>query len=77
MTIIHLQVCLVKCDIFIPNYLHNYLKDYLLCPEQRIVKFEELSPWQQNLLTSNDIKLTKTQKLMLTLYGKKILCNSL
>ena len=62
---------LVKCDISIPTELHEYFKDYPPCPEQRIVNIEELSEYQQKLLTDNNIKLGKTQKLMLTLYDKK------
>ena len=62
---------LVKCDISIPIELHEYFKDYPPCPEQRIVNIEELSEQQQNLLKSNNIRLAKTEKLMLTLYDKK------
>ena len=62
---------LIKCNISIPKELHEYFKDYPPCPEQRIVNIEELSAYQQKLLTDNNIKLGKTQKLMLTLYDKK------
>ena len=62
---------LVKCDISIPIELHEYFKDYPPCPEQRIVNIEELSEQQQNLLKTNNIRLAKTEKLMLTLYDKK------
>ena len=61
---------LIKCDITVPQELHEYFKDYPPCPEQRIVNVEELSEYQQKLLSDNNIRLAKTEKLMLTLYDK-------
>ena len=61
--------CLVECDLSYPDPCKFKTMKYPLAPEKRVIKEEELSEYQKNLL--GDKPLGNTEKLLLTLYDKK------
>ncbi len=67
---------IIECDLDYPQNLHKLHSEYPLCPEKRKIKESELGPYQKTLcddLKKVNIKRIASEKLVLTLYDKKII----
>ena len=59
------------CDIKIKKELHDKFKNYPLLPEKKIIKDKWLSDYQKRLKEKLNIKNSKVEKLVCTLFNKK------
>lgn len=60
-----------EVDIHYPEKLHNLHNDYVMAPENIFIENEELSNYQLLTLEKNDMKRTKTKKLIGHFYDRK------
>ena len=58
----------IKCDIEYPESLHDYHNDYPFFPRHKIIKYEELSDYQQKLISKS--KYNSSKKLIADLENK-------
>ena len=61
---------ILEVDLEYPAELHKEHNSYPLAPEKKIVKKENMSDYQKNLIKELDLKLPNSNKLLLTLEDK-------
>ena len=62
---------ILEVDLEYPVELHKEHNSYPLAPEKKVVKKENVSDYQNNLIKELDLKLPDSKKLLLTLEDKK------
>ena len=58
----------IKCDVEYPESLHDYHNDYPFFPQHKTIKYEELSDYQQKLISKS--KYNPSKKLIADLENK-------
>ena len=61
---------ILEVDLEYPAELHKEHNSYPLAPEKKVVKKENMSDYQNNLIKELDLKLPNSNKLLLTLEDK-------
>ena len=61
---------ILEVDLEYPAELHKEHNSYPLAPEKKVVKKENMSDYQKNLIKELDLKLPNSNKLLLTLEDK-------
>ena len=61
---------ILEVDLEYPTELHKEHNSYPLAPEKKVVKKENMSDYQKNLIKELDLKLPNSNKLLLTLEDK-------
>ena len=62
---------ILEVDLEYPAELHKEHNSYPLAPEKKVVKKENMSDYQNNLIKELDLKIPNSKKLLLTLEDKK------
>ena len=62
---------ILEVDLEYPAELHKEHNSYPLAPEKKVVKKENMSDYQNNLIKELDLKIPNSNKLLLTLEDKK------
>ena len=62
---------ILEVDLEYPAELHKEHNSYPLAPEKKVVKKENMSDYQKNLIKELDLKIPNSNKLLLTLEDKK------
>ena len=62
---------IMEVDLEYPAYLHDAHNDYLLAPEKKVIKPEQMSEYQRRLMADLDLTMPDTEKLVLTLENKE------
>ena len=62
---------ILEVDLEYTAHLHDFHNDYPLAPEEKTIKPEQMSEYQQLLLADLDSTMPKTEKLVLTLEDKE------
>ena len=53
---------IVECDLTYPENIRNYTQEFPLCPDNRVITYEMLSPYQQEFLRNTYRKTCYNQK---------------
>ena len=61
---------ILEVDLEYPEDLHKEHNSYPLAPEKKVVKKENMSDYQNNLIKELDLKIPNSKKLLLTLEDK-------
>ncbi len=61
---------IVQVSLEYPEDIHDFHQDYPLAPEKRIITEDMLSPFAKETMKKDNIKLYKSEKLLVTLYDK-------
>ena len=61
---------ILEVDLEYPAELHKEHNSYPLAPEKKVVKKENMSDYQNNLIKELDLKIPNSNKLLLTLEDK-------
>ena len=62
---------ILEVDLEYPAELHKEHNSYPLAPEKKVVKKENMSDYQNNLIKELDLEIPNSKKLLLTLEDKK------
>lgn len=58
----------VECDILYPQNIREYTKDLPLCPENKVITYEMLSPYQREFLKNTYKKTSYSQKKLTAIF---------